>query len=141
MPPDLVSALHEALAPIDAVRVAYVFGSQVTGRAGPRSDLDVAVLWDRSFDDMRRERARRDVLDALADRLGALGERADIVDIDRCASAVAFKAIAEGRRVLARDDGERVQLEAHVMRRYDDDAPRRALYRRAAVLAAKGAHR
>ena len=45
--------------------------------------------------------------------------------------AVAFKAI-QGVRLLCRADVERRELEVSIARRYEDDAPRRALYRRAA---------
>lgn len=53
------------------------------------------------------------------------------MDLANADPAVAFKAI-QGQLVLARDDAERRLLEVRIARRYDDDAPRRALYRRAA---------
>lgn len=121
-----------ALEPLDAVRVAWLFGSQATGRAGARSDLDVAVVHPRELDDVGREHVRRQIVAALTDALGRLGERADVVDVDRTNSAVAFRAIRDGRRLLARTESERVAAEVRVMRRYDDEAPRRALFREAA---------
>ncbi len=128
----LVQQVAAALAPVDDVRVAWLFGSQVGGGATPRSDLDLAVVFGREVDDRERERARRRIVAALTDALGALGERTDVVDVDRTSSSVAFRAIAEGRRVVTRSERERVAAEVRVARRYDDDAPRRELYRRAA---------
>ena len=78
-----------------------------------------------------RELARRAVVAALTDALGAVGERADVVDLETADSAVTFRAI-QGRLVLARTEAERVRIETRVGRRYDDDTPKRALFRRAA---------
>jgi len=131
-PADLVERVAAALEPVEAVRVAWVFGSRVAGTATARSDLDVAVVFGRSLGDAERERARRRVVAALTDALGAVGERADVVDVERAGSSVAFRALRDGARVVARSERERVAAEVRVARRYDDDAPRRELYRRAA---------
>jgi len=79
----LVELVGRALAPIEAVRVAYVFGSRARGEGRADSDLDGALVYERTLDWMGRERARRDVLDALSKELGTLGERADLVDLAR----------------------------------------------------------
>ncbi len=129
---DLLKYVAAALAPLQEVRLAWVFGSQVRGGATPRSDLDVAVAFPRTADEAERERLRRRIVAALTDALGALGERTDVVDLERTSSSVAFRAIAEGRRVIVRSESERVACEARIARRYDDDGPRRELYRRAA---------
>lgn len=136
---ELASSVGCALSRVPSVRVAFVFGSRVTGRARIDSDLDVAVVYDRTLTDREREAARRDVLDELAASLGALGERADVVDLDRCDSSVAFSAIKHGRLALARSEPERVRTVVAIARRFDDDAPKRALFRRAAVDAMKRA--
>jgi predicted nucleotidyltransferase len=123
------------------VRVVFVFGSRTTGTAHADSDLDVAVAFDPSLDDYGAFEAKRDVLDALANALGALGERADIVDLRRDGSAIAFRAIRDGVLALSRSDAERVELVTKIVRRYDDDGPRRALFRDAAIRAARGGAR
>ncbi len=138
MSDELVRNVASALAPIEGVRVAYVFGSQVTGRATPRSDLDVAVAYARALDAAGREDARRAAVAALTDALGRVGERADLADLERCDSGVAFRAIRDGALVLARSERERIDVECLVVRRYDDDAPRRALYLEAARRLAHG---
>ena len=131
-PDELTRRVAEALAPLDAVRVAWVFGSRVAGTATDRSDLDVAVALPRELDGARREQVRRAIVRALTDALGAIGERADVVDLDRTSGSVAFRAITEGRRAVSRSESERVAVEVRIARRYDDEAPRRELYRRAA---------
>ena len=136
-PEDLAKAMTSALATMDEVRLVYLFGSRANGRARVEIDLDVAVVYRRELDGAARERARRQVVAALTDALGALGERADVVDLDAAGSAVAFRVIRDGRRLIARTERERVAAEVRILRRYDDEAPRRALYRRAAVEAAR----
>jgi predicted nucleotidyltransferase len=129
--PSTLAAITETLAPLAAVRVAYVFGSQLTGRARTDSDLDLAVRFERGLDVAERLDVTLSLIDALTTRLGPLGERTDVVDLERCDPAVAFAAIS-GTRVLERDRAERIALEARIARTYEDDAPRRELYRRAA---------
>jgi len=133
----LVERVRRALAGVAGIRVAYLFGSRVTGRARADSDLDLAVKYDPVLDTAGRLRLELDVIAALADELGSLGERADVVDLDRASSALAFRAIRDGRRVVERDPGERVRLEARIARTYDDDAPRREVIRQAAARAAR----
>jgi uncharacterized protein len=144
---DLAARIREALAPVQDVRLAYLFGSRARGNARPDSDVDIAVAYARGLELAGLERARqsviealtevlgplrRSVIEALTEALGPLGERADVVDLERAGTAVAFRALREGRRVLVRSEPDRITLEASIGRRYDDEAPRRALFRRAA---------
>lgn len=139
----LASAVGAALAPLVQVRVAWLFGSRVSGAARPDSDLDVAVAFPRALDDAGRFQGRLQIVAALTDALGPLGERADVVDIDEADAAVAFAALAQGRLALARSDDERVEATVRIMRRHADDLPRRQLFREAArrVAAELGRHR
>jgi len=130
-------AIGDALAPIALVQVAYLFGSRARGTARPDSDLDIAIALPRELSDAERGRTKLHVIDALTAALGALGERADIVDLDRAGSAVAFSAISAGQCVFVRDRADRVRLEARVARRYDDERPYRELMRTAALRAAE----
>ncbi len=131
-PRELEADIVTALAPIEAVRVAYLFGSRARGDARKDSDLDIAVAFASDADTRSREQTRRVVVAALTDALGALGECADIVDLEEADSAVSFRAVQAGRLLLTRSLADRVRIETRVARRYDDDAPKRALFRRAA---------
>lgn len=127
----MLDAVRAALEPVAAVRVAYLFGSVATGKQHAASDLDLAISFTSSLDGRARHLSTLAIIAALADKLGALGERADVVDLDGASSAVAFAAI-NGCLVICRDVRERVLLETRIARRYDDEAPTRELYRRAA---------
>jgi hypothetical protein len=123
----LTEAIAGALTQLIDIRVAWLFGSQLD-RPRADSDLDVAVAYRPDLGARERELARREVVYTLAGVLGAVGERADVVDVDRCDSAVAFRAIRHGVRVLSRTEAERIDAEVRIARRYQDDEPRRRLY-------------
>ncbi len=127
----LIDAATRALLPIEAVRLAYLFGSRARGTARPDSDLDIAVAYASDTDSAQRELLRRRVVAALTDALGAVGERTDVVDLEHVPSEIAFAAI-RATRLLARSEAERVRHEVRIARVYDDEAPRRELFRTAA---------
>ncbi len=135
--PDIASKVASAVARNQRAVVAYVFGSQVNGTARADSDLDIAVRWTLGLNQVDRLQAQLDLIEALTEVLGALGETSDVVDMDESSSAVAFRAISEGVCVYARTEAERVEAVVRTCRRYDDDAPKRALYRNAASDAAR----
>jgi predicted nucleotidyltransferase len=127
----LIEAATQALLPIETVRLAYLFGSRARGTARSDSDLDIAVAYASSTDPAQRERLRRQIVTALTDALGTVGERTDVVDLEFAPAEIAFAAI-RATRLLARSEVERVRLEARIARRYDDEAPRREIFRAAA---------
>jgi uncharacterized protein len=133
---DLAQGVATALAPIRQVRVAYLFGSRARLRARPDSDLDVALLLDSQLNGQTQggERAKvlLDVLEALASALGSVGERADLLDLDRASPTVGFRVIRGGVCVFSRTPQERIGLEAKIARRYDDTRPYRELFQTAA---------
>jgi uncharacterized protein len=129
--------LSSAIEPITGVRLAYLFGSQSLGTARPDSDLDLAIQMDRTLDGSQRADLLLDLLNALGKALGSLGERADILDLDRASPAVAFRAIRDGQRLICRDARERAHVEARIARYYDDTRPQRELFQRAAAAAAQ----
>jgi predicted nucleotidyltransferase len=133
-PEQLRDAVGEVARAVGA-RVAFLFGSQWTRSVWAESDLDVAVRWPVRISEAERHRNKLELIAALTDRLGALGERADIVDLDRGSTAVAFRAVRDGGLAFAASDAERVRCIVDIARRYDDEAPRRELFRRAAIAA------
>jgi predicted nucleotidyltransferase len=133
----LCAAIAHACDQVPEVRLAYVFGSQLRGNARADSDLDIAIDVGHAASAAERGRVKLTLIGAISDSMGALGERADIVDLREASPGVAFRVIKEGRIAKEVSRAERVVLTAKIMRAYDDDAPRRALFLRAAVRAAR----
>jgi len=131
--PDLdLKALERAVSRPAGVVAAYLFGSRARGTARADSDLDLAVLWDATLESRERAVRESELRAALVDALGSLGERTDLLDLAAAGSTVAFRVIREGRLLVCGDDRARVAFVARVARRYDDEAPHRALFRAAA---------
>ncbi len=133
MPSELLAQLRLLFADQPAAVLAYCFGSRATGRNRPDSDLDLAVLWDRTLDGGAQRNAEHRLRAALAENLGRLGEEADLVDLARAGTILGFRVIRDGKLLLVRSPSLRVQFEARIARAYDDEAPYRQLFRRAAL--------
>jgi predicted nucleotidyltransferase len=137
---ELQRGLAEAASAVPGLRVAFLFGSQRSGRTWAESDLDLLVRFERALDSEARGRAELLLIDNLTRVLGALGERADIADLDRADSAVAFRAIRDGVCVWCCDEQERIRAIVDVARRYDDETPMRELFQQAAKRAVARMH-
>jgi predicted nucleotidyltransferase len=116
---DALSALSEDLC------CAYLFGSQARGRAGPASDLDLAILL--ATDPPPTLQGLH--LD-LADRLGAeLGCRVDLVVLNRAPVDLIHRVLREGELVFERDRAARVRFEVRARNEYFDLLPHLQRYR------------
>jgi predicted nucleotidyltransferase len=116
--PQTEKELHALFGSFTDVKLAYLFGSQVSGRTGRMSDYDIAVLLGRGAD---RRRLRAELAHACAKLLGTA--RVDIVLLDKAPIELAFAVIATGRRLFEQDVATRVEYEAYVMGRYGDYLP------------------
>jgi len=112
--------VRAVFASTDPVQLAYLFGSQVTGKTGPLSDVDVAVLVEASgLDDPTACRAR------LAHEIGTVLETGavDLVLLNQVPVELAYRVIAQGKRVYEKSPAVRVEYEAYVLGRYGDYLP------------------
>lgn len=99
------------------VVAAYLFGSRVTGRPRPDSDLDVAVLAGREVGLLERE--------VLADRLArALGvPDVDLLVLEEAPLELQGRVVQEGELVFSADEPKRVAFEVLTRSRYFDYLP------------------
>ena len=101
-----------------ALVVAYLFGSQARGEAGPLSDVDVAVLTE---DGLSAEETL-----ALRLRLGeAIGgalriERVDVVALQDASYLLQHRVLRDGQLLFCRDEAERQRYEQQALRNYLD---------------------
>ena len=98
------------------ILLAYLFGSQADGTAGPQSDYDIALL----------VRQPSLALQArLAHEIGIiLGTgRVDVVSLNRAPVELAYAVIVQGQLLYQRSVAERVEFEAKVLSLYADYLP------------------
>ncbi len=86
--------LKAALAAIPAVQLAVLFGSQVRGRGGPRSDCDLGLAL---APDSRAERRRVEVAAGRAARL-----EVDVVYLEEAPPLLRFQITRDGEVLVAR---------------------------------------
>lgn len=110
-----IEGIREVLERRDDVRLAYVFGSVARGRAGRRSDVDVAVLFD-------GEPAPRTLDDLTEDLEDAAGRPVDLVDLAEAPPLLAHQIVSTGRCIVCRHPSERAAFETRTVLRYLDTA-------------------
>jgi uncharacterized protein len=100
------------------VRYALVFGSSAAGRAGPHSDLDIAV-------ELHTGAARdHHVVGELTARLEqATGRTVDLVLLNEAPPALAYRAFRDGRVVVETDRAARIARQARAVLEYLDFEP------------------
>jgi uncharacterized protein len=108
----------EALLPrlaevLSDARFAYVFGSVVTERFGPDSDLDVAVDFGRRLRPEERA-ALAGVIESLA------GHAADIVDLFRADPIIRMQVLRRGRLIVEKNRRARHEFELRTLSEYLD---------------------
>ena len=101
-----------------AVRLMYLFGSQVTGDLGPLSDYDLGILLAPSADSSElRARLHHEIAVLLAET------KVDVVWLRRAPVELAYAIICQGVVVYQRDLATRVEFEARTMSQYGDYLP------------------
>ncbi len=109
------------------VTLAYLYGSQARGDAGPLADVDVAVLFDAALPP--EERFRRVLL--LAGELGMLFRRDDVhvVDLAEAPPLLRHRVYHDGRLLYGTDEAARVRFATAALRDYVDTEPLRRIKR------------
>ena len=103
------------------IRAAYLFGSAATGRAGPDSDLDVAVLLAGPLGASRSLTYR---LKLMTD-LGAALHRSDVdvVILNDASPLLAHRVLSKGTLVFERSASDRVRFQVRIASLYADLVP------------------
>jgi predicted nucleotidyltransferase len=107
------------------VVLAYVFGSQARGEAGPLSDVDVAILF--AADASRQDRFERVLV--MSNALGVMVQRedVDVIDLQEASPLLRHRVYTDGHLLYCPDDAVRVRFETTALRDYVDTAPLRRL--------------
>lgn len=103
--------------------LAYLYGSQATGKAGTLSDVDIAVLFTRGIE--ASERFQR-VLRLMSD-LASLFKRDDVnvLDLDEGTPLLNNNVRVQGRVIFCADERTRIGFMIRALQQYEDTEPMR----------------
>jgi uncharacterized protein len=103
---------------------ALLFGSQATGKAGPLSDIDVAVWLDPVLGPAERHRVHLELMSAAARALAS--DEVQVVVLNEATPLLRHRVLRDGVRLVDRDPRARVRLETKALLEYLDTAALRA---------------
>jgi predicted nucleotidyltransferase len=105
------------------VVLAYLFGSQAAGDAGPLSDVDIAVLF---LDEVPKEE-RFDRVCLLIGELMGVFHRNDVyvVDLGQAPPLLKNNVRVQGQIIYCVDESRRVDFEVETLRQFEDTKPLR----------------
>jgi len=110
------------------IQAAYIFGSVITGRTRPDSDIDVALLLNEKSACLRALDYR---LKVAADIRKAIGRMdLDLVILNNAPPVLAHQVLSKGKLVFERSRSARVAFQVRTVNLYLDTEPMRALFRR-----------
>lgn len=116
---NLLPILKEALEKHREVEFAYLFGSQAQGKAGPLSDIDVAVYVDVGA--LTTDYPYGYKAAFMADLMLALkSNRVDVVILNDAKPFLRFQVIRHGHLILSRHEGKRVAFQVRTFNEYQD---------------------
>ena len=104
------------------ITAIYLFGSTATGKAGPLSDVDVAVLLDESR--LKPERGFGLQAALISDAMHACRRLdVDVVLLNYATPLLAYEVVREGKVLFERNRDARVAFEARAVGHYLDLKP------------------
>ncbi len=118
----LEAAIRTVLTQHTDVQAGYLFGSAGTGKRGPLSDIDIAVLVEPSAS---RRSPVGDIQDALCRALRT--DDLDLISLAEAPPPVAYRVVRDGRCIYCRDRKAREGFETCAVMRYLDMKPLRDL--------------
>jgi uncharacterized protein len=114
----LIEQLPSILEDFPGIDLVYLFGSQVTGKVGPMSDYDLAIVTKPGMDDLTIQAQFQYAISRLLDN-----ERVDVVLIKNAPIELAYHVIANGTLLYQRNLYTRVEFEAMILGKYGDYLP------------------
>jgi predicted nucleotidyltransferase len=120
--PDLVARLRAVLCTYPPVRLAILFGSAVSGRTRPDSDVDVAILTGEVEPD--------DSLEVMLSRELTLAARTDVdlIRIENASTLLKWQIATGGVLLVQRSPHELARFRARAASEYIEYAPALAYY-------------
>lgn len=99
--------------------LGYLFGSAARGAMGPRSDIDVAVLFDEKINIEEQSKNREMIRDKIISNFKV--EYADVINLNQQTNPVLrYDAVLEGEAILVKDLSIKARLARAVLREFED---------------------
>ena len=114
----LIVNIEKTLTRESDVVLAYLFGSRATGRSHPLSDVDVGVYLKDGTTGyyLERERAL-----SVALIIALRTDKVDVTILNVAGPELRYAVISEGKRIVCRDEEERVRFEERTMLDFFDN--------------------
>jgi len=100
------------------VEIVYLFGSQSTGNAHPKSDYDFGVLFTPDTDSVTRFNLVTKLTTDLSD---ILHQKTDVIDLDLSPIRFKYESIKPRQDIFVRRPGIRDDFEYRILRDYYDE--------------------
>lgn len=97
------------------VKMAFLFGSHARGKAGPLSDIDIAVI---PKQPKRFAKQEGKLFHDLAIELGT--DAIDLVDLTNASPLLQHRAVLRGQALLEHSPHEEAVLKTHILHRFED---------------------
>ena len=110
--------LADFLSKQEHIKLAYLFGSVVSGKAGKLSDMDIAILIDDLLDKKEKFEFQLKLISDLTDVLRT--DRVDLVVMNDAPLSLKFEIIKANYPLFVRDIKEKIDFEQKVLSRYLD---------------------
>ena len=114
-------AVANIFATSDDTCLAVLYGSQARGQAGPLSDIDVAVLLERSFDPEHYFDRRLDIIGRLMQVLNT--NEVDVVILNQAPLALQYRVVRDGIVLYSRHHDHMIEFVSQTVTRYLDFKP------------------
>ncbi len=121
----VIEALRGYFAGRGGVAAAWLFGSVARDRHGPRSDVDVGVL----FTEAPPSTLASPVFVVAADLEALLGARVQVVAMNAAPCDLVHRVLSDGVLVAEGDRSARIRFEVRARNEYFDMEPVRRRYR------------
>ena len=117
IPSDKINQISKMLI-MHNIKLAYLFGSQSTGKTKPNSDIDIAVFFNSSVNQAEADTLRLDIMQKITNITN--NDAVDVVPLSKAPILLKFKILKDRKILVDQKPAERVMFEHKVMSSYFD---------------------
>lgn len=115
---DDLSSLKKFFGKQKQVRLAYLYGSAAIGNMGKLSDIDLAVYVDDSLSKEERFNLQLSLISGITGIMKT--DKVDLAIMNDAPLSLRYEIIKANHPLYVRDEGERIDIEHHILSRYLD---------------------